>query len=197
MSLNLQVPASCLSDIYGTRFSAHLAWHRFFNLVTGDKLNCSHPCTVSSSYTAVDLSRNYTSLKQRWAQAVVLLIRTEGLLHCALLVVLRANPRSGMTTVLKKLHVPLVPRLSLWTGSAAAIQSSSPLCLNLLLPWLSLAPEFSADSHSAHVPSIGPWFWDTTSLVFSNTPCAVGVLKQGFAGEKINFQTVHRNEGVC
>lgn len=32
---------------------------------------------------------------------------------------------------------------------------------------------------------------------FSNTPCAVGVLKQGFAGEKINFQTVHRNEGVC
>lgn len=108
-------PASCLSDIYGTRFSAQLAWHRFFNSVTGDKLNRSHPCTVSSSHTAVYLSRNYTSLKQRWAQAVVLLICTEGLLHCAPLVVLRANPRSGMTTVLKKLHVPLVPRLSLWT----------------------------------------------------------------------------------
>lgn len=82
-------------------------------------------------------------------------------------------------------------------SSAAAIQSSSPLCLDLLLLWLSLAPVFSADSHSAHVPSIGPWFWDITSLFISSTPCAVWVLKQGFAGEKINFQAVQGKEGVC
>lgn len=69
-------------------------------------------------------------------------------------------------------------------GSAAAIQSSSPLCLNLLLPWLSLAPEVSADSHSAHVPSIGPWFWDTTSLFFFKyTMCSWGA-KAGLCRRK-------------
>lgn len=52
------------------------------------------------------------------------------------------------------------------SGSAAAIQSSSPLCLDLLLPWLSLPPKLSAESLSAHMPSCGcglgiehPWFY--------------------------------------
>lgn len=76
-------------------------------------------------------------------------------------------------------------------------QQSSAWAVLTLLPWLSQAQEFTADSSSTRVASIGLWFWQhrTSFLIqihWVQSGCYSRVLQ-----EKLSRQYRGRKEGAC
>lgn len=150
-------PALCVSHIHGTHFSARLAWHfSVQSLVTSwiEAAPVQPPAAILLFISLeIILAWNKGELKQFSCSSI---LRDCCTVHHSLC--LEQIPGLAQPLSSRSCMSHWWPGYLCDPGSAAVIQNYSPLCSWLLLPWLSLPPELSAESHSAHVPSCGCGF---------------------------------------